>query len=230
MHRMPQSPEQCHGGAVRAAVGGSIAPGGKDHPFCMQNPLGRGEKKSTLVPAHAGHLGITAGLYPLIVAGKAQSVQYRCGSVAHRVHAPLRIRPAADPKPAEKGFRIGLGKDLRCLGQGAVIVVQLPVDVAEIASAVSGEQQLFPHPGQPLQQGDLCPCPGSRVCGGHAGCAAADDGDLCMCLGHGSLRNGQCLRLPKAIFSIAQPGWEVNSRALTFGWICGMLSLVKRTA
>lgn len=147
MYRMPQSPEQRHGGAVRAAVGGSIAPGGKDHPFCMQNPLGRGEKKSALVLAHAGHLGITAGLYPLIVAGKAQSVQYRCGSVAHRVYAPLRIRPAADPKPAEKGFRIGLGKDLRCLGQGAVIVVQLPVDVAEIASAVSGEQQLFPTRG-----------------------------------------------------------------------------------
>ena len=36
-----------------------------------------------------------------------------------------------------------------------------------------------------------------------AGCTAADDGDLCMCLGHGSLRNGQCLRLPKATFSIA---------------------------
>ena len=50
--------------------------------------------------------------------------------------------------------------------------------VHQVAAAVAGGEQLFPHAIHPFQHDDLISMPGGRDCRGHSRRAAADDDHL----------------------------------------------------
>ena len=76
--------------------------------------------------------------------------------------------------------------------------------VGQVAAAFAGDIDLFAELFVFLQQGDRCPCPGSKNGGHHAGRAAPDDHNFChLCFSFSGRYEGRgknCFRGPRRVY------------------------------
>ena len=178
--------------AVGAQLGGCLAAGGQNHPVSEKAPaVGGFHGKFALISANGGNgaSALHVDLGPL--QGQQKHVQHHGGLLAVWIDPAFLLFLAQKAQLAEKVQHLPGRHILQRLPQKAlVIAVKMArpgVHIGEVAPAVAGGQDLFAHPVQSLQQGDLLSGEGFRGSQRRreTGRTAADDEDLCHnCLIH----------------------------------------------
>ena len=153
---MAQGAQELVAAAAASQLGGRRTAGGDDHLVREAVALRGSQGKAAGTGGESGDLAPGAHLHAKLFQGQAQGVQDAVGLVGQGIYPSSRFCPAQQAQPPKVGQGVrhpeGLQGRAGKLRRLAMVVSEGAVQVAQVAAAVAGGQQLPAQPGLPFQQ------------------------------------------------------------------------------